>query len=136
VISRKIVLKFPRRLVDRPIISALIKRYNLDFNILKAQVTPREEGLMVIELLSEGAPALEEGIKYLTETGVGVQPLSQDIIRNEDRCTHCGACTSVCPTGALSLDRLSMRVIYDNAKCIACELCIRACPPRAMEAHF
>ena len=39
-ISKRIVLHFPKRLVDRPIVSRLVKDYNLDFNILKALITP------------------------------------------------------------------------------------------------
>ena len=49
-VSRRIVLHFPKRLVDRPLVYRLIKDYNLEFNILKALVTPEEEGLLVLEL--------------------------------------------------------------------------------------
>ena len=49
-VSKRIVLHFPRRLVDRPIVSRLVRDFNLDFNILKASVTPDEEGLLVLEL--------------------------------------------------------------------------------------
>ena len=49
-VSKKIVLRFPRRLVERPIIYRLVKDYDLEFNILKASVTPEEEGLLILEL--------------------------------------------------------------------------------------
>jgi len=49
-VSKRIVLHFPKRMVDRPIVSRLVKDYDLDFNILKALVTPEEEGLLVLEL--------------------------------------------------------------------------------------
>ena len=133
--SRKIVLKFPQYLVDQPIVCNLVKHYQLDFNILKAYVTPREEGLLVMELVGDKS-SLAQGMQYLEDAGVEVQPLSQDIVRNEERCTHCGACTSVCPKGALSLDRQTFLVSFDSEKCIACEFCLKACPPRAMEVHF
>ena len=134
-VSKRIVLHFPRRLVDRPIVYRLIKDYNLEFNILKASVTPDEEGLMVIELSGEQTE-YDEGIKYLTETGVRIQALSQDIIRNEERCTHCGVCITICPTGAFELDPITRQVKFYDDKCLACGLCIKACPPRAMELHF
>jgi len=134
-VSKRIVLHFPRRLVDRPIVYRLIKDHNLEFNILKASVTPDEEGLMVIELSGEQTE-YDEGIKYLTETGVRIQALSQDIIRNEERCTHCGVCITICPTGAFELEPLTRRVRFYDDKCLACGLCIKACPPRAMEVHF
>lgn len=135
MISKRIVLKFPHRLVDQPIVCNLVRHYNLEFNILKAYVTPREEGLLVLEL-SGKEKDYEKGIEYLKKTGVTVQPLSQDIIRNESRCTDCGACVTICPTGALVLDKLTRKVHFYDNKCIACELCIKACPVRAMEVHF
>ncbi len=134
-VSKRIVLHFPRRLVDRPIVSRLIKDYDLEFNILKASVTPDEEGLMVLELCGERTD-YDKGIKYLTEAGVRIESLSQDVTRNEERCTHCGACITVCPTDAFVLDPITRSVSFVDDKCIACELCIPACPPRAMELHF
>jgi ferredoxin len=134
-VSKRIVLHFPRRLVDRPIVYRLVKDYNLEFNILKAQFTPEAEGLMVMEISGEQKD-YDSGIRYLTKSGVRIQSLSQDVIRNEERCTHCGACITICPTGAFELDPLTKRVNFDNEKCVACGQCIKACPPRAMELHF
>jgi len=134
-ISKRIVLRFPDRLVDRPIVSHLVRDYNLDFNILKASVTPDEEGLMVLELSGDRAD-YDKGIHYLTKAGVKIQSLSQDVLRNEGRCTHCGACVTICPTNAFELDLTTREIRFHNDRCIACGLCIKACPPRAMEVHF
>ena len=46
MISKRIVLHFPQALVSQPIISRMVKEHDLEFNILKANVTPREEGLL------------------------------------------------------------------------------------------
>jgi ferredoxin len=135
MISRRIVLKFPHRLVDQPIVYRMVKDFNLRFNILKAYVTPKEEGLVVLELSGEDDD-FEEAIKYAKSIGVTVQPLSKDIKRDEAKCTHCGACVPICPTQALVIDPATRKVLFYNDKCIACELCIKACPPRAMELHF
>ena len=135
MVSKRIVLKFPHRLVEQPIAYNLVKKFNLEFNILKAYVTPREEGLMVLELKGSDRD-YQKGLDYLTKIGIGVQSLSQDVKRNEDKCTHCGACVTICPAGALVLDHKTRKIIFDDAKCIACELCVPACPPRAMEVHF
>ncbi len=134
-VSKRIVLHFPRRLVDRPIVYRLVKDYDLEFNILKAFFTPEEEGLMVLEISGEQKD-YDKGIRYLTETGVRIQSLSQDVIRNEERCTHCGACITICPPRAFELDFVTRRVNFNDEKCLACGLCIKACPPRAMEVHF
>jgi len=133
--SKRIVLRFPKRLVERAIVSRLVKDYDLDFNILKASVTPDKEGLMVLELSGEQED-YDKGIRYLTNTGVIIQSLSQDVIRNEERCTHCGVCVTICPTGAFELEPSTRRVNFYNERCLACGLCIKACPPRAMELHF
>lgn len=133
--SKRIVLHFPHRLVDQPIVCRLIKDYNLDFNILKASVTPKEEGLVVLELIGKESD-IKKGMEYLKKTGVRTQPLSHDVTRDDDCCTHCGACVTVCPVTAFELDPATKKVIFHKEKCIACELCIKACPPRAMEIKF
>jgi len=133
--SKRIVLHFPNRLVDQPIVCKLVKDYDLQFNILKAYVTPQEEGLMVLELTGEDEN-FNKGIEYLHSCGVRIQPLSQDVIRNESKCTDCGVCVPICPTGALVVDPLTRKVNFYDNKCIACELCVKACPTRAMEVHF
>ncbi len=135
MVSKKVVLKFPHRLVDQPVIYRMVKDYDLEFNILKAYVTPREEGLLVLELNGEDKN-FDKAIAYAKKLGVSVQPLSKDIKRNEKKCTHCGACVPICPTEALVVDPKTRKVEFYSEKCIACELCINACPPRAMELHF
>ena len=134
--SRKIVLNFPKDKIDRPIVYKLIKDFDLEFNILKASITPDSEGIMVLELTGD-IKKIDEGIKYLKDQSVKVEPLSKDIKVNWDKCVQCGACVSICPTEALYIkDRKTMEVAFDLEKCIACELCIRPCPPRAIEVHY
>ncbi len=135
MVSHRIVLKFPHRLLDQPIVTRLVKDYDLELNILKAYVTPREEGLMVLELKGNKTK-YDGGVKYLKGLGITVEPLSRDVVRNDKKCTHCGACVAVCPTEALVLERKTMKVDFHSEKCVACELCVPACPPRAMEVHF
>jgi ferredoxin len=134
-ISRKIVLRFPSQMVGQPIIYKLVKDFDLVFNILKASVTPKEEGLLVLELKGE-SEAFDAGLDYLSDAGVLVEPLVQDVTRREDRCTHCGACVTICPAGAFKVDARSREISFLETDCIACELCIRACPVRAMEVRL
>ncbi len=133
--SKKIVLHFPHRLVDQPIVYKLVKDFDLQFNILKAFVTPQEEGLMVLELTGR-KENFDKGIEYLQSCGVRIQPLSQDVVRNESKCTDCGVCVPICPTNALVVNPQTRKVIFHNKKCIACELCVKICPTRAMEVKF
>ena len=136
MISKRVVLHFPNRLIDQPIIYLLIKEYDLVFNILLARITPNEEGLLVAELSGEDEN-YNNGIEYLRKNGVIVQLLSRDVTRDDKRCTQCGACTTACPSGALSIpDPKSMEVVFDIEKCVACSLCVEACPSRAMQVSF
>ncbi len=135
MISRKIVLHFPARLVEEPIAYRLVKEYNLSFNILKASIIPDSEGFIVLELTGDQAD-YDRGIRFLTRAGIKIDALSQSVCRNERKCTHCGACISVCPSGAFEVEEGTRRVIFRDDRCIACGICLKACPPRAMELHF
>jgi ferredoxin len=133
--ARILVLRFPKEIVDKPIITYLVRDYNLTFNILKAQIYPRKEGMLVMELRGDSGD-YEKGIQYLKDTGVEVEPVAQGIRRDEEKCYQCGACTSVCPTGALHIQRPEMDVLFESERCSACELCVKTCPSRAMIVTF
>jgi ferredoxin len=134
VYSKILKLRFPVTEVQKPVVCNLAREYDLMFNILNAGILPRKEGFMVLEI-SGSRKNFTEGIKYLKRQGVDVQNASREIKRNENKCTHCGSCTAVCPTGALSIKRPEMEVEFDQQKCSVCELCVTACPPRAMEVR-
>ncbi len=129
--SKILILKFPPTEVEKPIVCSLARDYDLTFNILNAAILPRKEGVMVLELAGT-RKNFKQGVDYLKSQGVKVRNASQEIKRDEQKCTHCGACTAVCPTGALQVQRPEMRVAFDEQKCSVCELCVPACPTRAM----
>lgn len=132
--KNKLVLKFPQSLLDKPILNNVVKKFSLDFNILHAQVQP--EGFLILELEGKDAD-YKAAIKYLEALKVRVQPLSKDIQRDEERCTHCTACVSHCPTFALFVqDRKTMKVGFNAEKCIACEACIPVCLYKAMSLRI
>ena len=135
MIKKRIVLSFPQHLIDQPITYQLVKDYDLMVNILRAQITPRERGRLVMEL-SGKRKDLDAALGFLEELGIAVQPLAHDIRWHEERCIECTACTSICPTGALFVSRLEMSVSFDREKCIACELCIPGCPYGALEINL
>ena len=134
-VSRRIVLHFPPSITGQPVVYHLARDFDLTFNIIKASVSPGEEGLLVMEL-GGSKENYDRGIQYLTETGVEIQSLSQDVVRNEARCTHCGACITICPTGAFSLEPKTRNVLFDHGKCVVCGFCVKACPPHAMRLYF
>ncbi len=135
IYSKRIVLNFPSNLVDKPIVYKLTKDFNLEFNILKAYVNPKEEGLMVLELKGD-KKEYNKAIEYLKKEKVKIQTLSKDVTRNDKKCVYCGLCVGVCPSGALFTDLESMEVIFNNEKCIACGMCVKVCPYKAMEINL
>ena len=133
--AEMLILRFSKEVVDQPIIYRLVKDYDLEFNLLKATIYPRKEGILVLEL--RGHPkSFREGLRYLRASGVKVHRMASEVRRNEERCYQCGTCTAVCPTGALSIKRPEMEVVFDPDKCSACELCCPVCPARAMEVRI
>ena len=133
--SKKVVIRYSADIVEQPLIYQLVKQYDLVFNILKARIFPRREGVIVLELTGT-QENFDQGIRFLRERGLKVEPLSKSVSQNSEKCVHCGACTGFCPTGALYLDRGTMKVLFEPEKCNGCELCVSACPSRAMEVNL
>lgn len=131
----RIVLHFSKKLVDKPIVYKLVKDFNLTFNILKAEVNPDEEGLMIVEL-SGDEKEYKKGVEYLKKNGVTVQPLSQDISMDRERCVDCTLCIPICPTQALVKNPDTDEVEFVKEKCIACGICLKVCPYKAMKIVF
>ncbi|NLI12980.1 NIL domain-containing protein [Pelotomaculum propionicicum] len=130
---KKIILRFGKDIADKPIIYCLVRDYDLVINILKANVDQNKEGTMVLELTGE---KYDQGLAFLKNQGVRVQPLAEEVFRNEEKCTSCGACTDICPSGALYMERPSMEVKFESDNCIVCQICVKICPVKAMEVRF
>lgn len=130
--TRKIVITFPEDIVTKPITYRLVKDFELEFNILRAEVTPDMEGKMLLEIKGS-KDQIERGIKYLTSEGASVQEAAKDIILDKEQCVNCGICTSLCITNALSLDRNSFSLNFDKDRCILCGFCSNSCPVNAIK---
>ena len=127
----KLVLNFNPEVLHMPITHDLISNYGLLINILRAEID-EIGGKMVIEV-SGKADDIKKGLAHLKGCGVVVRPIKEGVRRDEESCTHCGMCVSICPTKALWFDAKSGKVMFTEDKCVACGVCIDACPPRAME---
>lgn len=134
-VSHKVVLHFPPSATEQPVVYRLSRDYGLVFNILRASITPQEEGLMVLELSGREAD-YRRATQYLEDMGIRLRLLVHDIRKNDERCTDCGACVGVCPTQALVLERPSMNVAFDPEQCVVCGECVPCCPVGAMELQF
>lgn len=131
-VKEKIVLRYPAHIVEEPVIYMLVKKYDLKVNILRANINPRKEGRMVIEVAG-ASESYAEAVEWLREIGLHINGLQQQIVWNESRCTHCGACSVFCPTGALEINRPDMQVTFNERKCVVCEHCLKVCPVKAVD---
>lgn len=75
--TRRIKLTFPQELIKEPVIFTMAKKFEVMPNIRRARVS-EGAGEVVLEL--EGSEKnLEEGIAFLKERGVKVEPVEGDL---------------------------------------------------------
>ena len=131
-VEKRLVLRFSKKTWDKPIVYKLIKDYNLVLNILIANVLPKQESYMITDI-SGSKNDFEKGMEYLEKLEIRVATIEQSVVKNEDKCVHCGFCTAVCPTGALYVNKKTRDIIFDQEKCSACGWCVKVCPYKAMD---
>jgi len=130
-VSKNVLLIFEKEIMYNPVIYWTIKKYEVLFNVLEARILPKQEGRLILQLEGE-RDQLDKAIAFMQSEKVKVEVLADRIKRDADRCVHCGTCTGVCKTGALSLDHQTMEVLFDPEKCVSCGQCELACPVAAM----
>lgn len=128
-----IQLTFPPEFSGTPVLSHLVREFDLTFNILKGAITPRKAGYLTVEI--EGSEANWKKAKnYLKTKQIQVVSAAQQISRDEDACMHCGICTAICPASSLVNDSQTRTVLFVSENCTACGMCTRVCPVGAMRA--
>ncbi|MBD2327184.1 NIL domain-containing protein [Alkalinema sp. FACHB-956] len=133
--KKRVTLTFPRRYVQMPVTYRLAKDFNVAANIIRAQVAPNQVGKLVVEL-SGDIDALDAAIDWMRTQEITVSFASKEITIDEDACVHCGLCTGVCPTEALTLDSQTYLLTFTRSRCIVCEQCIPTCPVQAISTNF
>ena len=136
MITKKLLLWFPKCECERPIIYHLVRDYNLVVNVFRAKVTPEEEGYLVLDV-SGTEEDIERALDFVGTFNVTVNLAGKGVTWNEESCTGCGKCIAHCPTEALYIpDRTTMAIAFDEDKCIECLACIRICPYGACTSVF
>ena len=135
MLSKKVIFTFSPQNVERPVTYQLIKKYNLWVNILQAKFEPSLGGKLVLELKGD-EEQIKEGLNFVSQIGVKVELLEQEVLWDEKKCIDCGACVSICPTGALALDKVTYELKLNYEKCIVCGNCVEACPLGAIKVTF
>jgi ferredoxin len=120
-------LNFSPNIVNKSIISDAMKRYDITFNILRANITPKG-GKALIELEGD---EVDNAIEYMESQGIKVSPIKKVLKRDEEKCVDCGACVSLCPVKAICIKE-DWSIGIDNQLCIGCGFCTGSCPMKAI----
>lgn len=128
--DQKFKLRFTESNVDESITYILVKKFNIEPNVLRAEVE-EDGGTLLLKMKGE-EDDIKAALEYLHVTGIEVTPLSEHIVRDRERCIDCGSCISVCPTRSFSIDPETWEVHLNCGSCIACGSCLTACPVKAI----
>jgi NAD-dependent dihydropyrimidine dehydrogenase PreA subunit len=121
-------LYFSPKMVNKAVITDMIKNFDVSFNILRADINS-QGGKMLIDITGKGA---EDGISYIENEGIVVSRIKRVVKKDEDICIDCGACVSLCPVRAISLES-DWTVEVNDKECIGCKLCTYSCPTKAIK---
>ncbi len=130
--TKKVLLKYSTGKADEPVFSSVIRETDAPINILRANVG--SGGGEIIVSIDAPEKKAEEAIALFRERGVEVEEIKRTIKLDDEACIECGACISLCPTGALQLTD-DYSIVLDEDKCVYCEACVPACPTRALKVR-
>lgn len=124
------LLKYSADKVGEPILASVIKETGMLLNILTAEVS--SSGAEILLTIDAPEDEIAKTIELFQRKGVEVLEIERGIELDQEKCFDCGACVSLCPTGALRLaEDYSLKL--DEDKCIYCEICVPPCPVRALK---
>jgi NAD-dependent dihydropyrimidine dehydrogenase PreA subunit len=112
-----------------PVLSKVILETKALVNILKSDIG-HDKGVMVINVIGSAGDA-RRVLKAFGRYNVRIRKLVEKISLDRDACIDCGACVSLCPVDALSMDK-EAKLQLDEEKCIRCKACVQACPMKAL----
>lgn len=127
MVTIKVSLTFPPEKVTFPLMTQLVRKYELEVNILHADIRLNKTGKLIVEL-SGVRENIDAALKFIEEHGITCHIFNGTLTRQDDQCVHCGACTSVCPSRALTIMPPDYILTYNKEECLVCGLCVKACP--------
>jgi len=118
----KTLLRLPSEMSKKPLIAEIILETEARINIDRANVGA-VGGETVLDVPDD---KYENVVAFFKSKGVETVLLTKPILLDEDKCLHCGACVSICPTEVFGLED-DWHLGLDAVKCIQCSACITAC---------
>jgi ferredoxin len=126
----RILLRFSENIVEQPITSQIIIELKVPINIITAHVDSKG-GEVLAEVPDE---ALQKVVKAFRKRGATVS-IPKLIEIDSEECISCGACLTLCPVEAITLDE-DATVVFNQEKCLGstCSACVDACPSKAIKS--
>jgi len=122
----KYLLEYSADIVNSPILSKTVIDTGVLINVLRADIE-YDTATIIVDIPTDEKKVIEK----FKEFGVSVKKLDEIIMRDTESCIDCGACISICPSGAIYFkDDWSIEV--RSEECIQCGACVLACPMKAM----
>jgi len=122
------MLRFSREIADRPITSQVILEQGAPVNILSAHMN-QQGGEILVEIDPAHADRVVEAFR---DKGVSVD-VRRLIEKDDEKCTDCGGCVSICPMDALTFgEDHSVNLEEERCNGITCGLCVDACTQGAI----
>ena len=77
-IKKLVELDYPNNLVTEPVLSKMIKKYDIQVNVRRASIT---KGFGYVQMEIEGdEKVVKEALAELTRQGIDVNPIEKDIV--------------------------------------------------------
>ena len=126
----RILLRFSENIVEEPITSQIILDLKVPINIITAHVDSKG-GEVLAEVPDE---SLQKVVKAFRERGATVN-IPKLIEIDSEKCISCGACITLCPVEAITMDKDAV-VVFNQEKCLGstCSACVDACPSRVIKS--
>jgi NAD-dependent dihydropyrimidine dehydrogenase PreA subunit len=124
----KIVLKFPQKIMQDPLLADVVLETGVRINIDRALVDA-SIGEIVIDVPDE---RVEEVAEAFRRRGTDVYEMDTPLVFDEAECVQCGACVSVCPAEVFRYNK-DRSISIDLTRCVLCKTCIAMCPQGALK---
>jgi L-aspartate semialdehyde sulfurtransferase ferredoxin len=124
----KIVLKFPQKIMQDPLLADVVLETGVRINIDRALVDG-SIGEIVIDVPDE---RVEEVAEAFRRRGTEVREMDAPLVFDEAECVQCGACVSVCPVEVFKYSE-DRTISIDLQRCVLCKTCMTMCPHGALK---